>query len=93
MEAGFETAACWDAALDAYAQIRPLADAEWRLVPFLAASGVVFGLDNWFRWIFEQGRRFADQAAVASRVERLTAALPAALSLLRAHLAESGFDR
>lgn len=93
VEAGFEAAAGWDATLDAYARIRPLADAEWRLVPFLAASGVVFGLDNWFRWIFEQGRRFADHLAVVDRVERLTAALPAALELLRPHLAESGFDR
>ena len=93
VEAGFETALDWSALLDAYDRIRPLATAERRLVPFLAASGVVFGLDNWFRWIFEQGRRFADQPAVASRVERLTAALPAALDMLRPHLAESGFDR
>ena len=86
VDAGFETVAGWDATLDAYAQIRPLVEGERRLVPFLAASGVVFGLDNWFRWIFEQGRRFSDQPAVASRVERLTAALPAALDLLRPHL-------
>jgi hypothetical protein len=70
-----------------------MAERERRLVPFLAASGVVFGLDNWFRWIFEQGRRFGDHPAVVGRVERLTAALPAALSLLRAQLAEPGFDR
>ena len=93
VEAGFETATDWDSALDAYSQVRPMAERERRLVPFLAASGVVFGLDNWFRWIFEQGRRFGDHPAVVGRVERLTAALPAALSLLRAQLAEPGFDR
>lgn len=87
VEAGFEAAAGWDAALDAYDQVRPLTVAERRLVPLLAASGVVFGLDNWFRWIFEQGRRFTDRAAVASRVERLAASLPAALDLLRPQLA------
>jgi Ser/Thr protein kinase RdoA (MazF antagonist) len=86
VEARFEDAAGWDTVLDTYARVRPLADVERRLVPFLAASGVVFGLDNWFRWVFEQGRRFSDRAAVASRVERLTAALPAALRMLHTDL-------
>jgi hypothetical protein len=86
VEAGFGSQAGWEVAIDAYEALRPLRESERHLVPFLAASGVVFGLDNWFRWIFEQGRRFSDQPAVASRVERLTAALPAALDLLRPHL-------
>ena len=89
VEAGFGDVPGWDAALDTYGQIRPLAHAERQLVPFLAASGVVFGLDNWFRWIFEQGRRFADQTAVSCRVERLVAALPAALKMLPTTLAPS----
>lgn len=83
VEDGFAPVAGWDDALDVYGAIRGLAPAERRLVPFLASSGVVFGLDNWFRWIFEQGRRFSNRPAVASRVERLVAALPAAVGMLR----------
>ena len=89
VEAGFEAGGAWEAGLAAYDRIRPRPPAERRLVPFLAASGVVFGLDNWFRWIFEQGRRFSNHAAVAMRVERLTLALPTALDTLRTTLPAS----
>lgn len=89
VEAGFATAAGWEDAVRAYEQVRPLSEVERRLMPFLAASGVVFGLDNWFRWIFEQRRRFSDPAAVVSRVQQLTAALPAALDMLRTTLPQS----
>lgn len=89
VEVGFEAGGAWEAGLAAYETIRPLPPAECRLVPFLAASGVVFGLDNWFRWIFEQGRRFSNHAAVAMRVERLTQALPTALDTLRRTLPAS----
>ena len=82
VESGFEDSAGWDAAIAAYARLRPLRDAERRAVPFLAASGVVFGLDNWFRWIFEDRRSFSDPLAVAARVQCLTNALPAALAML-----------
>jgi Ser/Thr protein kinase RdoA (MazF antagonist) len=51
-------------------------------VPFLAASGVVFGLDNWFRWMLVEGREFAASAAVLARMDRLLANLPAALAIL-----------
>ncbi len=83
VEAGFSALASWEPAIDAYEALRPLRESERQLVPFLAASGVVFGLDNWFRWIFEQGRRFPDSAAVAARIDALAAALPAALALIR----------
>lgn len=89
VEAGFGSQAGWEAALDAYEALRPLRESERHLVPFLAASGVVFGLDNWFRWIFEQGRRFPDPAAVAARIDKLAAALPAALALIRRTLPAS----
>lgn len=89
VEAGFATAAGWDDAVSAYEQVRHLSDLERRVIPFLAASGVVFGLDNWFRWIFEQGRQFPDPAAVVSRVEQLTTALPAALQMLQTTLPRS----
>lgn len=72
----------WDAALAAYGRVRPLPAAERRLVPFLAATGVVFGLDNWFRWTLEERRTFPSARAVEARVDALLAALPAALESL-----------
>jgi Ser/Thr protein kinase RdoA (MazF antagonist) len=49
------------------------------LVGFLAASGIVFGLDNWFRWIIGDGRRFPGSTAVLARIDRLVSLLPGAL--------------
>jgi homoserine kinase type II len=67
-------------ARDAYEQIRPLEDVERSLMPVVAASGTVFGLDNWFRWVLVESREFALPAQVVARVDRLVAALPAALA-------------
>lgn len=53
-----------------------------RKVEWIAATAVVLGLDNWLRWIVEDPRQFPDWAAVADRVERHAAALPAALARL-----------
>lgn len=63
------------------------------LVMFLAASGIVFGLDNWFRWVLEEGRRFDDATAVTGRVDRLLGTLPAALEILGRIPAVPQFDR
>ena len=49
------------------------------LVGFLAASGIVFGLDNWFRWIIGDGRRFPGSTAILARIDRLVSLLPGAL--------------
>jgi Ser/Thr protein kinase RdoA (MazF antagonist) len=89
VEAGFALEAGWEAAIEAYEALRPLRDSERQLVPFLAASGVVFGLDNWFRWIFEQERRFPEPLAVAARIDQLSAALPSALAMLRRTLPDN----
>jgi Ser/Thr protein kinase RdoA (MazF antagonist) len=74
----------WSERLAAYRSTRgPAPPRGFRdLVVFLAASGIVFGLDNWFRWVLEEGRSFADPAAVTARVDRLRATLPAALEIL-----------
>lgn len=72
----------WQSAIDAYQAVRPLGPAEQQLVPLLAATGIVFGLDNWFRWILEDGRTFPDAARVLSRIAELVARLPAALKVL-----------
>ncbi len=77
-----DNAAWWDSALDAYETVRSLGARERRLVPLLAATGIIFGLDNWFRWTLEEGRTFPDLGRVVSRMNRLVTCLPAALNAL-----------
>lgn len=74
--------AAWGATLAAYYRIRPLGGMERQLVPVLAATGVLFGLDNWFRWLLEEDRRFLRQDLVLRRIDRLLDDLPAALDFL-----------
>jgi Ser/Thr protein kinase RdoA (MazF antagonist) len=85
----------WSEQLSAYRPPvgSPSAAGFCELVMFLAASGIVFGLDNWFRWVLEEGRRFDDVQAATGRVDRLLAMLPAALEILRRRPAVPGFDR
>jgi homoserine kinase type II len=68
--------------LDAYASINDLGDEESALVPVLRDAGIVFGLDNWFRWTIDEHRTFRDRDYVLKRIDRLLAALPAALQRL-----------
>ena len=72
----------WRDALDAYEGIRPLVDAERRLVPWLDATGTVFALDNWFRWTLLEGRVFELPVRVVGRIDRLLQLLPTALASL-----------
>jgi Ser/Thr protein kinase RdoA (MazF antagonist) len=72
----------WAERLTTYEAVRPLGDSERRLVPFLAASSVLFGLDNWFRWTIEEGRQFGSSSQVAARLDRLLESLPIALDVL-----------
>lgn len=69
----------WQQAIAAYEAVRPLAPEEKTLLPWLHATGVICGLDNWFRWLFLEGRTFADVRRVAERIDRLLLGLPAAL--------------
>jgi homoserine kinase type II len=59
----------WTLALRAYRVIRPLPQPE--LVELLDWTGVVVGVTNWFRWLYYEGRKYADRAAVAARVAEL----------------------
>jgi len=72
----------WASAIASYEAVRPLDDMERRLVPLLAASGIVFGLDNWFRWTLIEDRVFTDESHVVSRVDRLVKSLPTALKVM-----------
>jgi homoserine kinase type II len=71
----------WEPALAAYDAIRGLTAAERQALPLLHASAVVLGLDNWFRWVFDDRRRFAAAPAL-DRVDRLLGLLPQALDEL-----------
>jgi Ser/Thr protein kinase RdoA (MazF antagonist) len=72
----------WAGALAAYEDVKPLTDQERRLVPELHAMGVVFGLDNWFRWTLGERREFPDESRVLGRIDWLLGELPAALAFL-----------
>jgi len=75
-------AAIWEECLNAYESVRPLADEERRLVTFLHHAGVIVALDNWFRWLVEEERTFANADAVAHRLGQLVAALPESIAAL-----------
>ena len=78
----------WSEGIASYETIAPLSVSERELVPFLAASGIVFGLDNWFRWTLEEDRQFASTAEVAARLDRLVRTLQPALGMLGRWAAE-----
>jgi len=73
------------AALAAYEALRPLEADERAAVPWLQATGVIFGLDNWFRWTLGEGRDFADPAAVIARIDALLDRLPESVVDLHDH--------
>lgn len=77
-------AAWWDAAIDAYESVGPLGRLERRLVPMLAATGIIVGLDNWFRWTLEEARAFPAPERAVSRVGQLVAVLPRAMEVMAA---------
>ncbi len=87
---GHVEAAWWATALVAYGTVRPLSEAERRLVPLMAASSIVFGLDNWFRWTLAENRVFKDKSRVVSRVDRLVKSLPAALNVMIDTVSQAG---
>lgn len=72
----------WPEALPAYERVRPLPAGSREFVTWLDATGVVCGLDNWFRWVLSDGRLFPAADAVLERVDRLLERLPAAIESL-----------
>jgi Ser/Thr protein kinase RdoA (MazF antagonist) len=72
----------WPEALAAYERIRPLPPGSRALITWLEATGVLCGLDNWFRWVLAEQRRFPTPDAVIGRIDQLIAGLPAAVGVL-----------
>jgi len=65
----------WPEPLAAYEAVRPIAADEREAIGVLHAAGVVASLDNWFRWILEEGRHFPSGPRVLARIDRLLGAL------------------
>jgi Ser/Thr protein kinase RdoA (MazF antagonist) len=64
-------AALWSAGIQAYGRWRPLGAEEEALAAVLDETGVVVGLATWLRWLYRDGRTFADRPAVAGRLADL----------------------
>ena len=79
----------WPEAIAAYDRVRPLSREEAGLIPCLHGTGVLFGLDNWFRWTLEEHREFSDSDRVLARIDSLLEALPGGLA---AAWSAGGFD-
>jgi homoserine kinase type II len=70
----------WPEAFAAYGIVRRLSAVEAALVPVLHATGILFGLDNWFRWTLDEHRDFSNPQRMLERIDRLLAELPAAIA-------------
>jgi homoserine kinase type II len=66
-----DDAAGWQAGLQAYRRSAPLTAEEEELVRVLDETGIVLGVANWLRWLYEEKRRFADRTTVARRLAEL----------------------
>jgi Ser/Thr protein kinase RdoA (MazF antagonist) len=58
-------------ALNAYSQVRPLAEEEQTLVTVLDETGTILGAANWLRWLYHEGRRYDDLEGVAEHLGTL----------------------
>jgi Ser/Thr protein kinase RdoA (MazF antagonist) len=61
----------WRRGLQAYRRITPLTTEEEKLAHTLDETGVVLGVANWLRRLYEERRPFADRAAVGRRLTEL----------------------
>jgi Ser/Thr protein kinase RdoA (MazF antagonist) len=61
----------WETGLAAYREIRPFKPEEEELARALDLSGTVVGASAWLRWLYRDGKEFADRAAAARRLEIL----------------------
>ena len=79
---GTSLRARWGETLAAYELVRPLREGERSLVPWLHATGVVCGLDNWFRWSLAEAREFVRPGQALGRMQRLLDQVPECLDEL-----------
>jgi homoserine kinase type II len=65
----------WAVGLSAYREVCPLSREEEALAVALDRTGAVLGAVNWLWWLYRDGRRFDDRAAVARRLTELVTRL------------------
>jgi Ser/Thr protein kinase RdoA (MazF antagonist) len=68
-------AAGWQAGLQAYRRLAPLTADEEELAHALDETGIVLGVANWLRWLYEEKRMFADHTAMLRRLAELVTRL------------------
>lgn len=61
----------WQVGLQAYRRLAPLSADEEELAHALDETGLVLGVANWLRWLYEEKRPFGDRSAVARRLTEL----------------------
>jgi len=62
-------------ALAAYAELRPLSEADRRLIDLLDYSGVVLGSLNWLVWLYLERRDMGETAPVIKRLDEIVGRL------------------
>ncbi|MGH7170539.1 MAG: phosphotransferase [Gemmataceae bacterium] len=68
-------AAGWRTGLQAYRRLAPLTEEAEELAHALDETGIVLGVANWLRWLYEEKRAFPDRTAVALRIAELVTRL------------------
>jgi homoserine kinase type II len=66
-----DDAVMWDAGLSAYRAVRPLAAEEQALAHDLDRTGTILAATHWLRWLYHEGRRYEQPAAVVNRLTEL----------------------
>ena len=61
----------WRDGLSAYQTVRTLSESELQLVEAFDRSTVLLAGMNWLRWIYVEGRQFADRNKVLIRLDRI----------------------
>ena len=61
----------WATGIAAYRKVRPFTAEEEELARVLDLAGTTVGASVWLRWLFHDGKEFADRAAAARRLEVL----------------------
>jgi Ser/Thr protein kinase RdoA (MazF antagonist) len=57
--------------IEAYRRVRPFGTDEEALMKVLDETGTVLGAANWLRWLYYDGRQYADRDAAARRLAAL----------------------
>jgi Ser/Thr protein kinase RdoA (MazF antagonist) len=58
-------------ALDAYSELRPLSEADCRLIDVLDESGLVLGALNWLIWLYGERRDMGPVGPIVERIEHI----------------------